>query len=210
MGGVKDKYNFDFNIHYDTNFEEELFKEQYMITELQQEEKRSMNLLFGVYTNPILIERINEEVKNNWKYIKVNEPLTADKFVGEIVTKRFEKTISDNIRIIEEFIKQVCNIAPECKIIFTLIPRYITMEKTLSVFMRDWKREFNNIICGLQGKYGVYFIDYKNRTEISGNNHLFWDINHLNTMGGRCMTSILNEDIRKISESDSNEKWLVQ
>ncbi len=205
VGGVADKHNFDFNVHYNGSFEEEMFKERYMLSKLSQDETKSMDLIFGIYTNPIAVETKNNNVDNRWSNIKVDEPLATDKFLSDIVTKRFEKTIRENIQTMEEFIKQVKNINSGCRIIFTLVPRYITMEKTLSVFMKEWKLDFEDIIRGLQRNWErVYFLNYKQHIDISGNNCLFFDINHLNTTGGRCMTSILNEDIKKIERHDSN------
>lgn len=202
VGGIIDQHNYNYNVHYEMSFEEELFKENCMISELQQEEKTSMDLLFGIYTNPLAVELMDNNVYSRWSYIKANEPLKVDNFLSDVVTKRFEKTILENIRIIEEFIRYIKRIDSDCKIIFTLIPRYITMEKTLSILIEDWKTDFENIIRELQRNWnGVYFLNYKNRIDISGNNRLYFDINHLNTMGGRCMSSILNEDIKYIEKS---------
>lgn len=210
VGGIMDKHNYDYNAHYEMSFEDELFKANYMISDLQQEEKRSMELLFGIYTNPLAAELMDNNVYNRWNYIKVNEPLKTDNFLSDVVTKRFEKTILENIGIIEEFIRHIKMIDFECKIIFTLIPRYITMEKTLSALIEDWKTDFESIIRELQINWEeVYFLNYKNRIEISGNNRLYYDINHLNTMGGRCMSSMINEDIKNIEKSSDNKEWMI-
>lgn len=211
VGGVADKHNFDSNIHYNRNFEDELFMEKCMLSELGHEQRNIMELLFGYHINPIVIEEIYNNVYNRWNYIKPNEPLPAEKFISDIVTRRFEKTILENIQIMEKFVGQVQKIDSECKIILTLLPRYITMEKTLSAFMRKWKSDFEDIVRNLQVNSGdmVYFLNYKNQINISGNNRLYTDINHLNTIGGRCMSSILNEDIKRIEKSKNNKEWII-
>lgn len=208
-GGVKCKGNFDRNIHYSKSFEEELFKTYYMITELSQEDAKSMDLIFGNYVNPILMEKINNTANNNWNIIKKDASLPVNKFLEDIVLKRFDDTIEENIEIIENLIQLVRDKSPDCKIIFTLLPRYITMEKVLSKFMKAWMESFEDIVLKLQKKYGVYFINYKNRLDISENNYFFGDICHLNTIGGRCITSILNEDLKKIKDSTCNKDWII-
>lgn len=208
-GGVKYKGNYDRNVHYFRDFEDELFKTYYMITELRQEDANSMDLIFGNYANPILIEKINNDVNNNWNIIKKDASLPVNKFLEDIVLKRFDDTIEENIEIIEKFIRLVRDKSPDCKIIFTLLPRYITMEKILGKFVETWMESFERIIRRLQEVYGVYFINYKNRIDISENNYFFWDVSHLNTIGGRCMTSILNEDLKKIKDSKCNKDWII-
>lgn len=209
VGGIMDQHNYNYNLHYKISFEAELFKEKHMISDLQQEEKRSMDLLFGRYTNPLAVELMDNNVYSRWSYIKPNEPLKTDNFLSNVITKKFDKTILENIGIVEEFIRYIKTIDSECKIIFTLIPRYITMEKTLTTLTENWKIDFENIIRKLQTNRGVYFLNYKNRIDISGNNRLYFDINHLNTIGGRCMSSILNEDIKKIEKSSDNKEWRI-
>ena len=198
-GGIKCKGNYDCNIHYSRKFEDELFEERYMLADLYKEEQESMDLIFGEYSNPIVIEKINKEVNNNWNIIRKDTALPIDKFLSDIILKRLEKTIKENIHLLKKFILLVNKKFPKCKIVFTLIPRYITMEKVQGIFMERWREEFESIIQNLQKTYGVYFINYKNRIDISENHHFFWDVNHLNTIGGRSLTSILNEDLRRIS-----------
>lgn len=208
-GGVKCKGNYDRNVHYSRSFEEELFQKYYMVTELQQDDSKSMDLLFGKYVNPMVIEKMNQDVNYNWNIIKKDAPLPVDKFLEDVVLKRFDSTIEENIEIMERFIQLVREKSSNCKVIFTLLPRYITMEKILGSYMKTWINSFESIVRSLQEVYGVYFINYKNRIDISGNNSFFWDVSHLNTIGGRCMTSILNEDLQKIKNSTCNEDWII-
>lgn len=208
-GGVKCKGNYDRNVHYYRSFEEELFQKYYMVTELQQDDSKSMDLLFGKYVNPMVIEKTNQDVNYNWNIIKKDAPLPVDKFLEDVVLKRFDSTIEENIEIMERFIQLVREKSSNCKVIFTLLPRYITMEKILGSYMKTWINSFESIVRSLQEVYGVYFINYKNRIDISGNNSFFWDVSHLNTIGGRCMTSILNEDLQNIKNSTCNEDWII-
>ena len=156
-----------------------------------------MDLIFGTYENPILAD-MNYQMQNRWNYIKPDEPLQPDKFVADVVTKKFKNTILENIEILDKFIREAKKINSDCKIIFTLIPRYITMEKVMSVTMKEWEQDFETILNDFQEKYeDVHFFNYKNRIEISGNNHFYGDICHMNALGGRCFTTMLSGDIRK-------------
>lgn len=87
---------------------------------------------------------------------------------------------------------------PKAQIIFTMLPRYITMEQVSEVFMSEWKKELYDFIFKLQEKYHILFWDMKTDKSISGNPYFYKDICHLNTVGGICMTSMLNEYIRYI------------
>ncbi len=196
-GGVIDKRNFDLNTHYAMEFEKELFNAHYMLAKLTEKDKQSMDMMFGTYENPILAD-MNYQMQNRWNYIKPDEPLQSDKFVADVVTKKFKSTILENIKILDKFIRAVKKINSNCKIIFTLIPRYITMEKVMSVTMKEWKQDFETILNDFQEKYeDVHFFNYKNRIEISGNNHFYGDICHMNALGGRCFTTMLSGDISK-------------
>ncbi|HBI61538.1 MAG TPA: hypothetical protein DDY31_10065, partial [Lachnospiraceae bacterium] len=207
-GGVIDKHNYDKNIHFNKLYEDEVFDELCIIVKQRDEDIKKMRLLFGEYRNPVVIES-TKAANNRWDYIKGNESMPFDCFLSSSVLGRYEETIQENIQIIENFIQWVQGMNPKVKIIFTLMPVYVTMEKVLAVFKKEWKEDFENIVRRLQKKYGVYFINYKNRAEISENNHFYHDITHLNTIGGRCMTSILNEDIKKIACSSNNKNWLI-
>ena len=59
-------------------------------------------------------EGVNSEFSNKWNFIKANEPLATDRFISDVVIKKLEKTISENIQIVKEFIHQVRNIESGC------------------------------------------------------------------------------------------------
>lgn len=63
--------------------------------------------------------------------------------------------------------------------------------------MKEWQDEFMKTLNDLLTNEYVYFINYKNVAEIKDDYHLYFDINHLNTIGGKCLSSILNEDLKK-------------
>ena len=147
-------------------------------------------------------------VNDNRKCIMKNEPLLLEKILGSLVQKRFEGTVRENKELLENFIRAIQNFNPKTKIILTLIPRYITMEQVCKLVMGEWKRELYEFISELKKKYRVFFFDMKMDEKISSNNYFYADIGHLNTLGGICLTSILNEYIRKIEidEEDATEQ----
>ena len=115
-----------------------------------------------------------------------------------IVENRYEQTINENKDILFSFVNYVHLLFPKCKIVFTLIPRYRSMEKFFHLLMKEWQDEFMKTLNDLLTNEYVYFINYKNVAEIKDDYHLYFDINHLNTIGGKCLSSILNEDLKKI------------
>ena len=147
-------------------------------------------MLFGDNINA----EINcDSVNHRWKGISPDTPLETNKFLGKVVLNRYDKTIEENIAIMNEFLGKIKEDYPNAKIILTLIPRFVTMEKALELHMSEWKKEFESIINTLTTKYGAEFINFKNEVSISGNHRFYNDICHLNTIGGRCLTSLLNQ-----------------
>ena len=84
------------------------------------------------------------------------------------------------------------------KIIFTLIPQYIMMEKVSKPFMDDWKDEFYYIINDICERYHSVFWNFENCKEISENPMFYYDEMHLNTVGARAISAILNEKLNCI------------
>lgn len=188
-GGYMDEHNFENNKNFKESFEKSLFENGYIIVD--QEKKfgslfNDTDVTFDLYS----MER--------WKHIKKDEPADVNVLIGTLVSKRFKQTIEENISIINKFMQEIRQFCPNVKIVFTLIPRYITMEKLGGFFIESWKKEFYEIVHGLCNKYNAIFFDYKNRKEISENHRFYYDVSHLNTTGGRALTSILNEDLKKI------------
>lgn len=83
------------------------------------------------------------------------------------------------------------------KIVFTLLPQYIELERIMKPRTEGWKREFEEIVNKTCDKYNCLFWNYKNREEISSNRRFYSDVRHLNTIGGTAITSILNQDLKK-------------
>lgn len=194
MGGLCEQHNYEKNHNYNRRMEEELFDSLYYIVE-NEKTRQLYQELFENNTVP------NVYADERWKCIEEKVTLDADKFIGNVVVKRFDDTIKENEVLFEQFLMEIKRFKPDIKIILTLLPRYITMEKVAIPFLSVWKQEFLNTINRLKEKYGVVFWDYKQYECISGNHEYFWDVNHLNTIGAKCMTSILDTDIRKFEET---------
>lgn len=148
--------------------------------------------------NAGVIDRSNTEIYRNRSCIRKNEPLITEKILGGLVRKRFESTIKENKKLLTEFIEEIKGFNSKVQVIFTLIPRYITMEQVNEAFMAEWKRELYEFIFELKEKYHILFWDMKTERSISDNPYFYRDICHLNTTGGICLTSLLNEYIRNI------------
>lgn len=194
-GGLINPHNFSKNHNYCNSFEAELLREKNIVTNLSMENEKIMAELFGNCSSP-KTQIMADSVRSRWNCISGKESLETDKFLGNVVQKRYEETMKENTAIFQEFINEIRSNYPNCKIAVTLIPRYITMEKTLSVFMQNWKLEFEMIIHGAADKFGINYMNFKTLEEISGNRHFYYDICHLNTVGGQALTSILNKKLK--------------
>ena len=190
-GGIQDEHNFKNNKNFCDSMEMELFK-RYGI-KIKEEKNRIMIDVFDDVD-----AEFDYVPDNRWKHIEQDVPLPANQILGSSITKRFEKTIEENLNIIEEFIKEIKSKNPRMKIVFTLIPKYISIEKAAESVMHVWKKEFYQIVTDLCDRYGIYFFDYKNCKCISQNHMFYYDIGHLNTVGARAMTAILNEDLKQL------------
>ena len=105
-------------------------------------------------------------------------------------------TINDNISILENTIGSVKEEYHNLNIIFTLLPRYIATEKKAIIVEQLWKEEFQQIVLQICSKYNIKYWNYKNLIEISNNHFFYYDQEHLNTIGARAMTSIINRQIQ--------------
>ncbi len=188
-GGYVDEHNFKSNKNFKRSFENSLF-EMKSISKVQKKMFESLFSNMDVEYNLYSMER--------WTHIKEDEPADTKVLIGTLVSKRFKQTIQENIILINKFLHEIRLFFPHVKIIFTLIPRYITMEKLGRIFIESWKKEFYDIVYKLCNKYDAFFLDYKSRKEISENHMFYYDISHLNTTGGMALTSILNNDLKKI------------
>ena len=189
-GGVYCEHNFEKNIHYKNKLSEELFMDRYMI--------RGEKIRGGGYEK-LFIEHSLElpENKNDDKFSHIDKSasLTTRKFIGANVKRRFEITIKENVSSLENIIKKLNYYKPDLKIVFTLIPRFITMEEVSVPFMKEWKEEFENIMKYFERIYGIRFYSYKGCAEISGNCHFYADVDHLNTVGGRCLATLMMKEL---------------
>lgn len=188
------RYNENFNLYGGNSFEQQLL-ERIGISN-NSTKCKVLESIFAV--NEGVIAKSNTEIYRNRSCIGKNVPLIEEKILGSLVCKRFERTIKENKRLLSEFIKDIKTFYPRAQVIFTLIPRYITMEQVNEVFMAEWKKELYEFVTELKEKYHTLFFDMKTNRSISGNPFFYQDICHLNTVGGISLTSILNEYIRNI------------
>lgn len=188
-GGYLDEHNFEKNYKYTKTFREALFDVSYIF-----ERPASMFKLF----EDIEAKQIDLDATTRWKHINKKNPLTSGPIIGGVVSKRSEGTIKENVKILKNFLNEIKEFNANIKIIFTLIPRYIEMERATEIIEKAWKAEFETIINDFCLKYDAYFWNYKNRQELSENHMFYYDVEHMNTTGGRALTAILNQDLKKI------------
>lgn len=195
-GGVLEPHNYNNSKVCKNGFEKDVFDRLQIVTEKPPHIIEVMDKIFIDCSGKL--DAAVSDVNMRIKYISKMEPLVAEKCFSGIVTKRYSNTIEENCKILEYFIQCAKRINENIKIIFTLLPRYVTMEKVMKPFMKEWKDEFEFIINGICKKYGTNYINYKNRLDISENNYFYYDVNHLNTAGGISLTSILDEELKTI------------
>lgn len=191
-GGYQKEHNFKNNKNFRLSFKELMSEMGYM--ELRKDCKyEKLFIDMDVQCGLCPMER--------WKHINKKESVNVDVLIGSLISNRFEKTIEENLKIIYQFVDRIQNNFPQVKVIFTLIPRYVSMEKLGEPFIVSWKKEFYNIINVLCDEYNALFWDYKNHMEISANHMFYYDVSHLNTTGGRVLTSILNENLKNLKDN---------
>lgn len=190
-GGIQDKHNFGCNKNFRDSMEKELFK-RYGV----KIKGKKIQIMETIFDN---LDAEFDYVPNiRWRHIERDIPLPANLIIGSGIRKRFEKTIQENLNIIEKFINEIRIKNPKMKIVFTLIPKYISIEKAVEPVIYTWKKEFLQVVADLQNRYGIYFFNYKACACISENHMFYYDIGHLNTVGARAMTAILNEDLKQL------------
>ena len=194
-GGVIAPHNFSENMNFSKPFLEFLSEDLKII--------KSDNI------NPIMKELFRNKgnlslYMNNeiWKVLSKEKEILQQVIESKALLKRYDETIQENIFYLEEMIKNIYVYNPKVKIIVTLLPRYISMEKQMENRIKQWKKEFEDIIYYLKEKYNLYYFDFKNRVEISTNSNFYYDGGHLNERGGICMVSILDNEIKNIFLED--------
>lgn len=136
--------------------------------------------------------------KNCWGHIGGDEPLPASVLLSTNVTQRYEGTIEENKSTFALMLQEIKSFKEDIKIIFTLVPRYCSMEKALKGTVDSiWKEDFMTFIQQMCREYNAAFISYKEEKTIFQNSQLYHDVCHLNTIGGRCVTSALDEELKK-------------
>lgn len=187
-GGYLEEHNFRYNRHYKKSFEDELLDEAYI-----PEKTSKMGFLFEDVS-----VKCGVRPAERWKCTDEKELAEFGAMIKKSAANRHEITVEENKRLLHQFLQEIKKFNPNMKIIFTLIPRYIKMERETKLFLGQWEREFGDVINGMCEMYGALFWNYKNRTDISSNNMFYYDIEHLNTTGARVLTSVLNEDLKKL------------
>lgn len=127
--------------------------------------------------------------------ISETSPLPSRKFTSGIVVRRYEETIIENKKLLDDFCKYVKNKCLNTKIIFIFLPRYKSMEIALAPSLIHWKKEMYTILEHLKRKYDVCIIDFKSEEAISSNHRFYNDVNHLNDVGAIAFTSLLKKKL---------------
>lgn len=187
-GGYLDEHNFRFNHHYRNSFKKELKNVAYI-----PEKTFYMQFLFDDIS-----VKCGVCATSRWKHMDESDLIKVGSAIRKSALNRHEITIEENKRLLNRFLREIRDFDSEIKVIFTLIPRYIKMELETEPFMKSWKEEFIDSISDMCKMYNTFFLNYKNRTDISSNDAFYYDIEHLNTAGARALTSILDEDLKKL------------
>ncbi len=198
LGGVLEEHNYKENKNFHNKFEEEVFKQTYILVN-KSFCKNTMQSIFG--DNYCWDDEKNEN--NRWIHIDSQVEVPVNVIGGNNVISHHDSTIKENLVVMEKIIKEIKEVSDEIEIIFTLIPRYEAVEVIMSSMLFDWKKGFMDIIIKFQKEYNVHFWDFKRYKQISDNVHFYYDACHLNTVGGRCLTTILEN---KINEVEKEEK----
>lgn len=107
----------------------------------------------------------------------------------------FEYTEIENKNIFENILKMIHNFNENIKLYIILIPTHQSFERKLKHSEKEWKGKFYYIINYYKRIYNFEFLDFKDYTEISSNNHFYYDLGHLNYNGSIAFTLMLNSII---------------
>lgn len=191
-GGIMDEHNFKKNKNFKGSFSEELFNKLYML--------HTPEIAANMYK---LFDDINigyaplEEPR--WKNRGKDTFVDSKIIKGSLILKNHEDTINENVKLLDLFMEEIQKFNKDIKVIFTLMPMSVNIGSIRDLLPR-WnciKIEFNNIVNSLCVKYNALFWNYEKKEEITGNYAFFYDDQHLNTIGARAFTSILNEDLNR-------------
>lgn len=149
---------------------------------------------------PLYIEKDNGfEAYKYTNVIPKDAPLPSRKFTNRLVLDRYEETILENKKIIDDFCAYIrYKYGDKLKIVFLFMPRFISMEIALTPHLKLWKEEIMEYLNSLDRKYSVSILDMKNEITISTNNRFYNDVNHLNYTGARAFTDVLMKKIKTL------------
>lgn len=191
MGGIREEHNFFRNRAFSLSFKDWLREE------------------FGIEDDTYMNEIVQELFEDNMECIKkksdgelfgriTGEPSLPGSYMGNSLQKKRTDTIEENKEILHKMIKLAKEYRSDSKIVLTLLPVHITATKARSLICDMlWIEEFNETVHDISQKFGCLFLNYKNCEIISDNDTFFFDVHHMNKIGSRCMTSIIDNDLRK-------------
>lgn len=188
-GGIMKKHNYAKSCNYKKSFEEDMF--EYGGMKVDSTEK-----LKELFVESYALERPLEPY-SRYNCVGSDTPLPIGHFRSRVIHSRDEKVIKENICNLETLLKEIFQFNPDMKVILCLLPKFITLEETKQEFMKEWEKEFNDILKDVTLHPNVYLFNYKFREGIYDNNRLWYDVGHLNTVGAKCMTSIIEEDLQR-------------
>lgn len=190
-GGMLIEHNYMHNKNGSGNFVEDCRSELGILVE--KNEDLSNEIFINDYDG---FQFSNEQ----WWHIENNERITWEELNGDPICNIYDATIQENKTVLNSILNKMVKMNPDIKIVFTLIPRYKSMEEIQRemVVMKRWKKYFEKYVAQLCRKYSAIFLNYKYETKISENHMFYGDPAHLNTSGAMALTSILNQDLNRI------------
>lgn len=190
-GGMLIEHNYMHNKNGNGNFVEDCKNELGILVE------KNKDLISKIFINDYDEFQFSNE---QWWHIENSERITWEELSGDPLYNIYDATIQENKTVLNAVLNKVVKINPDIKIVFTLIPRYKTMEEIQRemVVMKRWKKYFEKQVAQLCRRYNGIFLNYKYETKISENHMFYGDPAHLNTSGAMALTSILNQDLNRI------------
>lgn len=205
-GFMEDLHNYANNANYTLSAAEEMKKEGYYLPLISDKDRSLRATLFD---EQFVIDNMDKVFcKSNPVNLGYNDYPLWSQFQGGIQkepmlpfnlhfqgAKLYEDTIVENKKYLELIIKMLRSINPQIKIYYLLLPRYYIMEEYHNMMLATFKSDFEIEIKEHIRKYKVNYLNLKNLSSISNNNHFFQDTAHLNYIGGIAFTSMLNQMI---------------
>lgn len=191
FGGIQEEHNFAQNSNYGGNFIIELEAR----LGIRRDEKKK-ELLSKLFYESYAIDK-PLDAKNRFKGIDRSADFPAGFFEARVIKIYDENTVGQNKRNLEQLLDEIWKWNPDIKVVMVLFPKYITLEETSKTFMETWKNDFLRILEDFTKRKNLYFWNYKFCKGIADNGRFWADVSHLNTMGARCMSSIIEEDLKR-------------